>query len=663
MRNALILITVLLSWQSYLFGQSTVTPEVVNGTIDVSNWNFSTNGIINLNGNWEMYWDTLMGPATFISGKSPVNESTIPVPASWSSKKAGKYPTLGMATYHLKINTGKKEGLYGLRIYDIFTASRVWFDNRLIYSTGVVGNSVKTSKPGFTYENIPIILNGNTDNHDLIIQASNFYHTRAGIIKPLFFGNFDQLTGQTKRLLVINMIIVGIILIISFNHLLYYFLRRTDRSNLYFGLLCFVMILRSISTDNRIITFFFPNINWELLFKFDNFSGFGTIPLFALFLYYIFKKEFPKTMLYALVSVGLLITLFVFATPQLVYGRFRMFYEIYILFGGLYLTFAVLLRASLHKREGALLTFIGFFLLYGTAINDVLVSMGIAHTPDLAPYGLVTYMLIQSYILSRRSAIAMVENEQLSTALQQEKQMLEERVEQRTDELKKQNDENIKHREELQIQGWFNESLTRVNTILNNNKDNLKKLSQRLIAEIVAILNAHIGAIYLLNDNDDQPELLLTSSWNASREMLSEKSIIPGEGLVGACFSDMKSTTLSDIPENFIKLSSGLGESVVKNLALIPIKANDIAVGVIEIASINRFTSQQLDLLEKISENISSTIQFLRINEKNSRLIDAFTKKESQLNQQEDEMRFHLEELRSLREEVETYRSKAKKEN
>jgi len=44
-----------------------------------------------------------------------------------------------------------------------------------------------------------------------------------------------------------------------------------------------------------------------------------------------------------------------------------MFYELYILTGGLYLTFVVLVRASLHKREGALLSFIGFVILYGTA--------------------------------------------------------------------------------------------------------------------------------------------------------------------------------------------------------------------------------------------------------------------------------------------------------
>ena len=663
MRNAFLLILTFTIYSSVLYGENQVTPEAVNGTMDIRNWDFKANGIIKLNGEWDFYWDTLVNPDKFEGNNIPEPVKTAIVPSSWTSKKGGKHITKGIATYRLKLETGDLEGSYGIRLYDIFTSSRVWFDNKLIYTTGIVGNSAKNSRPGFTYKNIPLFLDKQSVSHELVVQTANFFHTRAGIIKPVFFGPYDQLAGQSKRILIINMIIVGIILIISFNHLLYFFLRKTDRSNLYFGLLCFVMILRNISTDSRIITFIFPGMNWELLFKLDNFSGFGTIPLFAMFLYYLFKREFPRRVLYAMVSIGVIITLFVFSTPQIVYGRFRMFYEFYILFGGLYLTFGVLLRASFHKREGALLTFTGFFILYGTAINDVLVSMGIAHTPDLAPYGLVTYMLIQSYILSRRSASAMVENEHLSTALQQEKQMLEDRVEQRTRELQRQNDENLKHKEELQIQGWLNEGLTRVNAILNSNKDNLQKLSQKLIAEIVNILKAHIGAIYLLNEIEEQHELQLSGSWNASREMLEEKKIISGEGLVGACFKDMKLTLLNDIPESFIKLSSGLGEAAVKNLVLIPLKTNDMTIGVLEIAAFSAFTSQQLTFLEKTAENISSTIQFLQMNDKNTRLLDAFTKKENQLNQQEEELRFHLEELRSLREEVETYRKKESREN
>ncbi|HYX09804.1 MAG TPA: 7TM diverse intracellular signaling domain-containing protein [Bacteroidales bacterium] len=638
------------------FQQSAMT-QVVHGTVNLKE-DILSDEIIDLNGNWEIYWDTLLSPENFKNQQSMPSGAYIPVPASWTSKKAGKHSSKGKATYRLELETGKLQGLYGIRLYDIFTASKVWFDNRLIYSTGEVAKTALHGKPGFSYKNIPLFLNNNSETHELVIQVSNYEHTRGGLVKPVTFGQFDQLTANSKELLIINLIIVGIILIIGFNHLLYFFLRRNERSNLFFGLLCLVMILRNVSTGERIINFVFPNINWELLFKMDNFSGFGTIPLFALFLFLLFRKEFPKVMLYILVSIGTLISLFVFVTPQLIYGRFRMFYELYILFGGLYLTFGVLLRAAIKGREGGLLSFIGFFLLYGTAINDVLVSMGIAHTPNLAPYGLATYMLIQSFILSRRSASAINDNEHLSAELQHEKQMLEGRVAERTMALEKQNEENSKHKEEIQIQSWISGSLNRVNAVLNNHKDNLKQLSQRLIAEIVGVLDANLGGIYLLKEQDDDPVLELTGSYNAPAEMLEKNEIFPGEGLVGACFKDLDSAILRDIPENYFQLASGLGDSPLKHLILVPLKTDAGGLGVIEVASLKPISHVHVELLEKIAGSVASTILFSRMNEKNLHLLNDFTRKQEEFDLQEEEMRGHLDELRVLREEVESFRKK-----
>ncbi|MBN2350032.1 MAG: GAF domain-containing protein [Bacteroidales bacterium] len=659
MRNLYLLFSILITCNYSLIGATNIAPQAEGGSINLSTWDFEKNGLVKLHGEWEFYWDTLLNPDDLKN--SSIFGTLINIPASWTSKKGGLHNTKGKATYRLIIETGELEGVYGIRLYDIFTASQAWLDGRLIFSAGTPGNSVKTSIPKFAYENIPLILDKAKEKHELVIQVSNYHHTRAGIIKPVFFGRFNQLTNQTKELLILNLLIVGIILIISFNHFMYFFLHKNDRSNLFFSLLCLVMILRNISTGERIITFLFPNIPWSLIFKLDNFSGFGTIPLFAVFLYILFKDEFPKRMLQIIVSIGVLITLFVFITPQLIYGRYRMFFELYILFGGLYLTFYVLLRASLHHREGALLTFIGFFVLYATAINDVLISMSLIHTSEVAPYGLGFYMLVQSYILSRSSASAISDNERLSLELQNEKQFLEERVEERTRELRKQNSENLKHKEELQTQGWFNEGLAKINSVLNNNKDDLKTLSQKLISEIVTISDAKIGAIYLINDDKENPRLEMSGSWSASKEMINTPDIAPGEGLVGACFKDKKAAILSDVSDTFIKLSSGLGETPLKNLVLMPLIANDIPIGVLELASIKPMSAIQLELLEKITESLSSTVHFMQMSEKNIQLLKVFREKESELVQSEEEMRVHLEELQALREEIEFYRSSAGK--
>jgi len=180
----------------------------------------------------------------------------ITVPLSWTSKKNSARTTKGYGTYRLLIEMPYQQDVFALRLYDVFSASRVWFDDRIIYTTGTVGVNKKASVPGFAYSDIPVFIDKSVQQHELVIQVSNFHHTRAGLVKPVSFGLFYQLAHQTKSMLVLNLIIIGIILVIGLTHMSSYFLRPTVKSNFYFGLLCLVMIIRNISTGDRIINLF-----------------------------------------------------------------------------------------------------------------------------------------------------------------------------------------------------------------------------------------------------------------------------------------------------------------------------------------------------------------------------------------------------------------------
>lgn len=81
--------------------------------------------------------------------------------------------------------------------------------------------------------------------------------------------------------------------------------------------------------------------------------------------------------------------------------------------------------AAIRRRPTAFFTFLGMFILYMTAINDILSSMGVIQSAYLAPYGLVAFMLIQSITITVKSAKAINNNEELGAALRIEKQNLE----------------------------------------------------------------------------------------------------------------------------------------------------------------------------------------------------------------------------------------------
>ncbi len=641
-----------------------------------TNTNFvSTQGVLNLGtsrvletdniklqGEWEFYWNQLYEPKDFSESKALVKPIYIKVPKSWSSQKVNgsKLPNIGFATYRLVINKQPdlQQFIYGLKVSSVFSNYKLWVNGKLVTSVGTLSKTKDQSEPRFTYQDIPFVLNpavGNTDKIEIIFQVSNFSHQRSGIHFPIYFGRYDKLVESTRSNDILNLLIIGIVLIIGINHLILYFFRKQDKSNLYFGIICLVMILRNITTGDRIITYLFPNINWEFLVKLDNFSGFGTIPIFALYFYILFKDDFPKIIKNTFLYIGIAITALVFVTPALFYGKLRTFFELYILFGGLYLTFGVLLVATLRKRSYALPSFLAMFILYATAINDVLSSMGIIQTAYVAPYGLVGFMLIQSITINRKSANAINENELLSIQLTHEKENLEHKIDERTRELQQQHDELLKHQEKEQLQNWVNMGVAQINEVLSQNKDNFDELSKSVLKALLNYLDAKLGAIYILNDESENNRFLeLVTDFGVGIDHKKEYGTIPTDsGLVGATFTNNEVQLLTDLPDNYLVINSGLGKATPKSLLLVPLCYDEKVFGVIEIASFNQINSYELEFVNKVALSIANNLNTVKMNDRNIKLIKQFKDHSEMMHENEQRLKQNLEELEFIREQYE----------
>ena len=621
---------------------------------------------IKLQGEWEFYWKQLLTPAQLSDSTIEKSSMFVSVPKSWVNYKIDgeKLPNQGYATYRLVVKKRKDVDvtIYGLKVPSVFSSYKLWVNGKLITEVGTPDTNKETAKPQFKYQDVSFVLDPRVDSTstiDIVFNVVNYSHQRAGLQQPIYLSTFKQLTAETRFMDILNLIIVGIILVIGINHLNMFFFRRKDRSNLYFSIVCLVMIFRNITTGDRILAYIFPNINWELLVKLDNLSGFGTIPLFALFIYSLFKTDFPKRVMQTLIVLGTVISLLVILTPANTYGKFRLLYELYILVGGLYLTFGVLLVATFRRRSAALPTFIGMFLLYATAINDVLSSMGIIQTAYLAQYGLGTFMLLQSITITRKSAVAINQNEKLSVELTHEKETLEQRIEERTTQLQAQHDELIMHQEKEKIQTWVNNGIALVNEIISQNKSDFKMLSNRALVDMIKYVDARVGAMFLADKDAEGNQVLeMVANYGCGTDYkLANNVVYPGNGLVGATFTDKEIRHITDVPDNYLKVSSGLGKSTPKSLLLIPMIYEEQAVGVVEIASFNEFTEAEINLLKRCADIIAGSIKTVRMNEENLNLIGQFKQQAELLQQKEENMRHSLSELEYYREMYEKFKA------
>jgi len=204
---------------------------------------------------------------------------------------------------------------------------------------------------------------------------------------------------------------------------------------------------------------------------------------------------------------------------------------------------------------------------------------------------------------------------------------------------------------EEEKRSWANEGLANLNEILRKQND-VEELSYQIISFLVNYINANQGGIFIRNNEDPENITLdLKSFYAFNRRKYIKKSFELGEGLVGNCAIEKKRIHLTEIPDNYIRITSGLGGSNPRSLILIPMKLEEEVLGIIEIASFNKYEDYQIEFLEQASLSIASSLNMAETNKRTSELLEKTQQQAEEMAAQEEEMRQNMEELQATQEE------------
>ncbi|MGM0580343.1 MAG: PAS domain S-box protein [Bacteroidota bacterium] len=202
---------------------------------------------------------------------------------------------------------------------------------------------------------------------------------------------------------------------------------------------------------------------------------------------------------------------------------------------------------------------------------------------------------------------------------------------------------------------WANEGLAKFADILRNNNDDIEELSYQIISNLVKFMDANQGALFVLNepeDENEEPKIILESAYAYERRKRLKKEIAIGEGLVGQSVQEGDKIYLTEVPEDYVEIKSGLGETLPRCVLIVPLKINEEIKGVVEIASIQDIPQYKIDFVEKLGENIASTISNAKTNERTKKLLVESQEMTEQMRSQEEEMRQNMEEMEATQEEM-----------
>ncbi|MGM7724121.1 response regulator [Metabacillus sp. Hm71] len=206
--------------------------------------------------------------------------------------------------------------------------------------------------------------------------------------------------------------------------------------------------------------------------------------------------------------------------------------------------------------------------------------------------------------------------------------------------------------EEAEEHSWLKTKIAEISTMYPE-VETIQMLAEQLLAKLVPMVGASYGAFYVKEIEDCHPYLKRTAGYALSHENKRFERFGFGEGLVGQCAVEKRPILLNEVPDQYIKVHSGIGEGSPKNIMILPVQFEGDVLAVIEIASFESFSPSQVKLLEEVNSHIGITLNSISNRMRVERLLQESQALTEELQAQSEELQLQQEELRTTNEKLE----------
>ena len=403
---------------SFIFSNNAnnrIRPEA--GVLNLDNWNPKDDGILSLSGYWNFYWEDFILYEELID-TNVIHDVSAEVPGVWNNYRIDgeNLPGYGYGTYILKIENAPVGEIMALRIPTFSTAYELYINDSLVSSNGLVGKSKEQSRPGY----MPRVVEFTTESESLylIFHVSNFTYARGGMWYAIPMGSREQILSMDQVIADKDLFLFGALTVMAIYYLIIFLLRREDKSSLYFVFMCILFASRVAIYGDYLIYRLIPFISFRAII----FISYSTLCWFSICSAYmvgeLFPKENSKKILRAGFIYALIMTLLFSLSPISFFTQIVNIVQVVAILFGAYSVYT-LCKSYIKGKRGSGIVLLGALVVIVCAAHDVLYNNNVilSNTGELVPTSLFILLILQSFILSRRSSEAFEDVHTLSNKL------------------------------------------------------------------------------------------------------------------------------------------------------------------------------------------------------------------------------------------------------
>lgn len=392
-----------------------------------------------------------------------------------------------------------------------------------------------------------------------------------------------------------------------------------------------------------------------------------------LLVYFLSQQIFKGTKFYQYVA-GIVFPLFMAQFIYQMHGMFEMHFfaflgsVVMIGYQDWKLQLPILLTIVVHHSSFAYLQFSGNSEIYFTQLDYMDLETFIFHAVIVA---IIVFVCgFWGYDLAKKTLKAGINNLQLETKLEvvtENKLFAEEIADGNLEvEFKNEvaaNDELGQALSRMQAslkvaakneknERYITVGVNKLSELFQKYSDQPQMFYERCITFLIEYLEMTQGNIFIVSPDEKNPVLQLKSAYAYDRNKYLEQEVHPGEGLVGQCYLEEKKIYLTNVPQGYMRIKSGLGDVEPGCLIIFPLISNDQILGVIELAGFEALTDEKSNFIDRIAETLAASIGNLRTAESTALLLETSQMQQQQMQEQEEEMRQNLEEMTATQEEM-----------